>query len=69
MCSGRTLTSGIWILSRLSTFQYSLCLSHSPHCGAGLVFFHPHIFGKQLCYCPHFTAGEAEARDSLAHTL
>lgn len=52
MCSGRTLTSGIWILSRLSTFQYILCLSHFPHCGIGLVLFHPHIFGKQLCYCP-----------------
>ena len=48
----RTLTSRIWILSWLSTFQYILCLSHLTHYWICLVLFHPHIFGKQLCYCP-----------------
>lgn len=52
MCSGRTLISRIWILSWLSTFQYILCLSHLTHYWICLVLFHPHIFGKQLCYCP-----------------
>lgn len=50
---------GDWLwsgsMSRLSTFQYSLCLVTLPT--VGQAWFSAHIFGKQLYYCPHFTAG------------
>lgn len=65
MCSGRALTSRMWILSQLSTFQYILCLSHLTHYWICLVLFHPHIFGKQLCYCPISQLGRLRPENRL----
>ena len=65
MCSGRTLTSRMWILSQLSTFQYILCLSHLTHYWICLVLSHPHIFGKQLCYCPTSQLGRLRPENRL----